>query len=106
MQLLIVSFAILAPWAIKTTQYSSENDKTAHSQPLHIAAWNKPQKGSSRKVKTAHKNCIRALVEHASAAEQLDMRNGRGSTPLHIAVASGNMVVVQALLEAGVGTQR
>ena len=56
--------------------------------------------------KTAHLRCIQTLVAHADSVGQLDLPNGRGTTPLQLAVTQGNEVVVKALLQARVGTQR
>ena len=38
-------------------------------------------------------------------APELDLRSRRGTTPLYIASAGGNMVVVDMLLKARIGTQ-
>ena len=69
-QLLILSFAFLAPWAIKITQWSSESDQVAGVQPLHVAAFKKPRQGSSRGTWKAcdmqeHWRCMKALLDQA-----------------------------------------
>ena len=46
-----------------------------------------------------------SIVRTWEASPALENRSQRGTTPLFIAVSSGNRVLVQLLLEAGAGIQ-
>ena len=102
-QLLILSFALLAPWAIKITQWSGDGDTVVGVQPLHVAAFQKPRgTGATKCDKDEHYRCMKALLDQAP---ELDLRSRRGTTPLYVAASGGNRVVVEMLLEARAGTQ-
>lgn len=68
----------------------AQGDNAAH----HAARW-----------EGAHRNCAHTIQRLAAHGVSLEIENGQGNRPLHVAVMAGNVLGVVALLDAGVDSQ-